>query len=154
MSALSEGYPLPRRTRFGKFEADLHTRELLREGERVPLQRQPFEILALLLERAGDLVSRSDMKRAICGDGINLDLEHSVNRAINKLRNALGDCADQPTIIETLPGRGCHLIAPVAMAGSSSLGPGELRQPLVVAHGVSSVKSMHWCISRSMRRIA
>jgi len=113
-------FRLPRRVRFGEFEADLRTGELQKGGARVPLQKQPFEVLVFLLHRAGDLVSRDELQKAIFPDGLNVDFEHGVNRAVSKLRRALEDCADRPRIIETLPGRGYRLIASVDLEGSAS----------------------------------
>jgi DNA-binding winged helix-turn-helix (wHTH) protein len=123
MSVLHSRPNAPRRFRFGDFEADVHTGELLRTGDRIPIQRQPFHILTVLLTRAGELVSRSELQQALFPDGIIVDFEHSVNRSMNKLRTALGDCADRPKIIETLPGRGYRFIAPVAVEGFSKADP-------------------------------
>jgi DNA-binding winged helix-turn-helix (wHTH) protein len=108
-----------RRVRFADFEVDLYTGELYKNGDRVSLQKQPFDVLSLLLKRAGDLVTRGELQQALFADAINVDFEHSVNRSMNKLRIALGDSADNPKLIETLPGRGYRFIGPVIVEGYS-----------------------------------
>jgi DNA-binding winged helix-turn-helix (wHTH) protein len=100
---------------FGPFEADLHTRELRRDGERVPLQQQPFLILEMLVSSPGDLVTRDQLRRAVWPDGTYVSFERSLTSAIRKIREALGDRADTPIFIETLTGRGYRFIAPVGV---------------------------------------
>jgi Tol biopolymer transport system component/DNA-binding winged helix-turn-helix (wHTH) protein len=102
-----------RRVRFGLFEVDLKSWELRRSGIRVCLQRQPFKVLATLLEQPGTIVSREDLQRQLWGAGTNVDFDHSLGIAVNKLREALGDSADNPRFIETLAKRGYRFIAPV-----------------------------------------
>lgn len=102
-----------RRVRFGIFEVDLKSWELRRSGIRVRLQRQPFKVLAALLEQPGAIVSREDLQHQLWGSGTNVDFEHSLGIAVNKLREALGDSADNPRFIETLAKRGYRFIAPV-----------------------------------------
>jgi DNA-binding winged helix-turn-helix (wHTH) protein len=114
MSSLLRQLAAPRRLRFKEFEVDLQTGELLKSGKRIPIQRQPFNILAVLLAHAGELVSRGELKDELFADGVNVDFDHSVNRSVSKLRTALGDCIEKPEIIETLPGRGYRFIAPVS----------------------------------------
>jgi DNA-binding winged helix-turn-helix (wHTH) protein len=101
------------KVRFGVFEADLRAGELRKHGIRIHLQRQPFRILAALLERPGDLVSRDDLRFLIWGSETVVDFDHSLGTAINKLREALHDSADSPLYIETLAKRGFRFIAPV-----------------------------------------
>jgi DNA-binding winged helix-turn-helix (wHTH) protein len=98
---------------FGPFEADLHTRELRRDGERVPLQQQPFLILELLVQSPGELVTREQLRRAVWPDGTYVAFERSLTSAMRKVREALGDRADTPIFVETLTGRGYRFIAPV-----------------------------------------
>lgn len=100
--------------RFGLFEADLQAQELRRSGTRIRLQSQPFKVLALMLERPGEVISREDMQRRIWGDQTNVDFDRSLGTTINKLREALGDSADNPRFIETLARRGYRFIAPVS----------------------------------------
>ena len=95
---------------FGPFEADLTSQELRKHGVRLHLPRQSFQILKMLLERPGQLVSREEMRAALWPSDTFVDFEHSLNAAINKLREALGDVADDPSYIETLPKRGYRFI--------------------------------------------
>src|SRR5438132_330830 len=112
--------------RFGTFEVDFRSRELRRAGVRVRLQDQPFEILTLMLERPGDVVTREELHRKLWPDGTFVDFEHSLNAAIKRLRAALGDEADNPRFVETLPRRGYRFIAPVDVRnGHSSARAGE-----------------------------
>lgn len=101
------------RYRFGVFEADASTGELRRQGIRVKLNAQPFQILLLLLENPGRLLSREDLARELWPEGTFVDYEHGVNSAINRLREALRDTASSPRFIETLARRGYRFIAPV-----------------------------------------
>jgi TolB-like protein/Tfp pilus assembly protein PilF len=107
------------RWRFGPFEADLRTRELTSNGTRVRLQDQPFQILAMLLERRGDVVSRDELRARLWPEGTFVDFEHSLNAAIKRLRVALGDTADRPRFVETLHRRGYRFIATAHPAGAS-----------------------------------
>jgi DNA-binding winged helix-turn-helix (wHTH) protein len=99
--------------RFGIFELDLLTGELRKSGVRVRLQEQPFRILALLVERPGDLVTREELKSRIWPEAVFVDFERGLHRGVNKLRRALGDLADSPRFVETLARRGYRFIAPV-----------------------------------------
>jgi cholera toxin transcriptional activator len=99
--------------RFGVFEADASTGELRRQGVRIKLNAQPFQVLCLLLDRPGELLSREEISRGLWPDGTFVDFEHGVNSAINRIREALGDAAATPRFIETLARRGYRFIAPV-----------------------------------------
>src|SRR5579864_5110156 len=99
--------------RFGVFEADQHTGELRKQGRRMQLQGQPFDILIMLLERPGELVSRTQIRERLWPDGTFVDFDHSLNTAVNKLRDVLGDSASSPRFVETLARRGYRFIAPV-----------------------------------------
>jgi TolB-like protein len=99
--------------RFASFELDVRSRELRRGTNRVRLQDQPFEILRLMLERPGDVVTREELQQRLWPDGTFVDFEHSLNAAVKRLRAALGDDADNPRFVETLPGRGYRFIAPL-----------------------------------------
>src|SRR5262245_1650406 len=103
--------------RFGAFEADLQSEELRRQGLKVRLRGKPFRILALLLERPGEPVTRQELREKLWHDGTFVDFDHGLNNAVNKLREALGDSASIPRFIETLPGLGYRFIAPVALDG-------------------------------------
>lgn len=96
--------------RFGVFELDVRAGELRRSGRRVALQPQPLEILRTLLERPGELVTREELRRRVWKNGANIDFDRSLNKAIVKLRDALGDDADSPRYIETLPRHGYRFI--------------------------------------------
>ena len=99
--------------RFGIFEADLQTGELRKNGNRVRLQGQPFQVLAILLEHSGELVTREEMRRKVWPKDTFVDFEHALSTAITKIRIALGDDADNPRFVETLPRRGYRFIAPL-----------------------------------------
>jgi len=101
------------RIRFGLFEADLTTGELYRSGIRVRLQAQPFRVLTVLLQNAGEVVSREQLQDRLWGKNTVIDFEHGLGTAINKIRDALGDSAENPRFIETLAKRGYRFIAPV-----------------------------------------
>src|SRR5262250_718703 len=99
--------------RFGPFEVDLRSRELRKDGVRVRLQEQPFQILIMLLERAGDVVTREEIRDRLWPNGTFVDFEHSMNAAIKRLRAALGDTAENPKFVETLHRRGNRFVAAV-----------------------------------------
>jgi len=98
--------------RFGDFEADLGSRELRRGGVKVKLQEQPFQLLACLVERPGEIVTREELRERLWPDEF-VDFDHSLNAAVRKLREGLGDAADTPRFIETLSRRGYRFIAAV-----------------------------------------
>ena len=99
--------------RFGVFEVDLVAGELRKNGSRLRLQEQPFQVLAALLENAGRVVTRDDLRQKIWPADTFVDFDHSLNTAVNKIREALGDSASSPRFIETLARRGYRFIAPV-----------------------------------------
>jgi cholera toxin transcriptional activator len=102
-----------RRYRFGVFEADAVTGELRRQGVRIKVNVQPFQVLLMLLERPGELLTREEISRELWPDGTFVDYEHGVNSAVNRIREALGDKARNPRFIETLARRGYRFVAPV-----------------------------------------
>lgn len=108
--------------RFGVFEADSATGELRRKGVRVRLHAQPFQLLILMLQRPGELLTREEISRELWPDGTFVDFEHGVNSAVNRLREALGDKAANPRFVETLARRGYRFIAPVERVGPSAEG--------------------------------
>jgi TolB-like protein/DNA-binding winged helix-turn-helix (wHTH) protein/Flp pilus assembly protein TadD len=103
-----------RRFRFGVFEADLRTGELTKLGKRIRLQEQPFQLLAVLLERPGELVIREELRERLWPKTI-VDFDHGLNKAISKIRDALGDSAENPRFIETVASRGYRFLADVAV---------------------------------------
>jgi cholera toxin transcriptional activator len=107
--------PTPRRYRFGAYEADTVTGELRRQGIRIKLNAQPFEVLTLLLANAGDLLTREQIAQHLWPGGTFVDFDHGVNSAINRIREALGDTAASPRFIETLARRGYRFLGPVEL---------------------------------------
>lgn len=101
------------RYRFGVFEADSTTGELRRQGLRIRLHSQPLQLLFLLLERPGELLTREEISKELWPDGTFVDYEHGVNSAVNRIREALGDKASHPRFIETLARRGYRFVAQV-----------------------------------------
>src|SRR5215472_1678756 len=99
--------------RFGVFEVDLHAAELRRNGLKVKLQEQPFQILTLLLERPGEVVTREDLRNRLWPADTFVDFDHSLNAAVKRLRDALGDTAENPRFIGTVARRGYRFLAPV-----------------------------------------
>ena len=100
--------------RFGVYEVDPHAGELRRNGVKVKLQEQPFQVLTMLLERPGEVISREEMQRRLWPADTFVDFDHSLNAAVKRLRDALRDSADNPRFVETLARRGYRFVAPVA----------------------------------------
>src|SRR5712691_9859750 len=98
--------------RFGVFEVDLRAGELRKQGALIKLQEQPFHVLTVLLQRPGELVTREELRNQNWPADTFVDFDNSLNTAVNKLRDALGDSADSPRFVETLPRRGYRFIAP------------------------------------------
>src|SRR3954466_10124083 len=115
---MTDPRPAPR-YRFGAFEADAATGELRRQGLRIKLNAQPFQVLLMLLERAGELVTRDEIARRLWPDGTFVDSDHGVNSAVNRVREALGDTASNPRFVETLARRGYRFVAPVEQIGGA-----------------------------------
>jgi DNA-binding winged helix-turn-helix (wHTH) protein len=108
----------PSRVLFGLFEADLQSGELWKAGKRIKIQSQPFKVLSVLLEHPGEVVTREDLQLRVWGKDTIVDFEHSLGTAINKIREALSDSADNPRFVETLARRGYRFIAPVTFSPS------------------------------------
>jgi TolB-like protein/DNA-binding winged helix-turn-helix (wHTH) protein len=108
-----ENGPTPTILRFATFEVDLQARDLRKNGLKLKLHGQPFEVLAMLLEKPGEVVNREQLRERLWPTDTFVDFDHGVNTAINRLREALGDSADNPRFIETLPRRGYRFIAPI-----------------------------------------
>src|SRR6266704_5359718 len=102
--------------RFGTFEVNLNSREVRKHGMRIRLEEKPFQILELLLEHAGHVVTRRALREKLWPDTV-VAYEHGLNTAVNKLRDLLGDCARSPRYVETLPRLGYRFIAPVEESG-------------------------------------
>ncbi len=105
----------PRLVRFGVYELDVHSGELRKSGARLSLQQQPLQLLSVLLERPGDLVTREELRKRLWPDDTFVDFEHGLNAAVKRLRDTLGDSADSPRFVETVPRRGYRFIAPASM---------------------------------------
>jgi DNA-binding winged helix-turn-helix (wHTH) protein/tetratricopeptide (TPR) repeat protein len=111
--------------RFGVFEVDVRAGELRKQGVRIKLQEQPFHVLTVLLQRPGEVVTREELRNQNWPADTFVDFDNSLNTAINKLREALGDSADNPRFIETLPRRGYRFIAPVSGVDGTTRGTGS-----------------------------
>src|SRR6266403_1101616 len=107
----------PRNVRFGVFEADMEAGELRKHGLRLKLSEQPFQILAILVARPGEVVSREELRERLWPSDTFVDFDHGLNNAVMRLREVLGDSSDHPRFIETLPRRGYRFIAPVELKG-------------------------------------
>lgn len=121
---------MERGSRFGVFDLDFATGELHKRGVRVRLPKQSIEILQLLVERPGELVSRSEIQRRLWPNGEVVEFEHSINAAVRRLREVLGDSAVSPHMIETISGRGYRLLVPVQALGNGDqvAGPAVSRE--------------------------
>src|SRR5580698_4312400 len=104
---------LPRCVLFGPYEADFHTQILRKHGMKLKLSGQPLQILEMLLERPGELVTREELQKLLWSNDVYVDSNHGLNAAVNKLRDALGDSAEEPKYIETLPRRGYRFIGTI-----------------------------------------
>jgi TolB-like protein/DNA-binding winged helix-turn-helix (wHTH) protein/Tfp pilus assembly protein PilF len=119
---MHQGSQNPRRLRFGIFEADLGARELTKLGKLLPLQEQPFQLLAMLLEKPGVLVTREELRLRLWPQTV-VDFDHGLNKAINKIRDALGDSAENPRFIQTVSRRGYRFLADVTDANAGQEPP-------------------------------
>src|ERR1700731_3057329 len=131
----TESCPQPRR--FGVFELDLRAAELRKRGVRIKLQEQPFQILCLLLEHPGEVVTREELRQRLWPAHTFVDFDRSLNKAMTKLRAALGDSAENPRYVETIPRHGYRFLAsvqvhyhePVATAVQPSASTNEAPHP-------------------------
>src|SRR5271156_6576448 len=115
-----------RRFRFGVFEADLDARELTKLGKLLPLQEQPFQLLAMLLEKPGVLVTREELRARLWPQTV-VDFDHGLNKAISKIRDILGDSAENPRFVQTVARRGYRFLADVTVAGSGTVETAQLK---------------------------
>ncbi len=152
--------------RFGVFEVDLRAGELTKRGLRIRLQEQPFQVLAMLLERPGDLVTREQLREKIWGQTV-VDFDHGLNKAVNKIREALGDSAENPRFVETVARRGYRFLC--ERSDRTGFMPGQLSAsawpwcsrprcpgfstPRANPHpGFAPWLCCHWRVYRAMRR--
>ncbi|MGO9084936.1 MAG: winged helix-turn-helix domain-containing protein [Candidatus Sulfotelmatobacter sp.] len=141
--------------RFGVFELDLTAGELRKSGVKLRLQEQPFQVLALLLERAGDVVTREELRQKLWPSDTFVDFDHSLNTAINKVREVLGDSATSPRYVETLARRGYRFIAPLqnSLAASPAANGTASAQPspsLPTLHPELEVPIPHRGVTRGL----
>src|SRR5215475_9427965 len=120
-----------RRMRFGAFDADLRSGELHKHGIRLKLQDQPFRVLAFLLKRPGDVVTREELRKQLWPADTFVDFDTGLNSAIKKLRDVLGDSAERPRYIETLPRRGYRFVGSVEAVTTprGAAAPNGVQQP-------------------------
>src|SRR3954465_8170676 len=126
---MAETQSRPRLVRFGAFEADVQTGELRKDGVKLKFSGQPFQVLAILLERPGEVVSRDELQKRLWPDTF-VDVDHNLNTAINKIREVLGDSSENPRFVETLPRRGYRFIAPVDLQTVNTNGGGSSKAPV------------------------
>ena len=124
--SVGEDDQLGGRLRFGVFELDLRAGELRKHGLRIRLQEQPFQVLAMLLEHPGEVVTREELRKKLWPADIFVDFDHGLNKAINKVRDALSDSAESPRFVETVARRGYRFLAEVKVAEAASVRSPEL----------------------------
>jgi cholera toxin transcriptional activator len=129
--------------RFGVFEFDLGAGELRKSGVKLRLQEQPLQVLTVLLEHAGDVVTREELRNKLWPSDTFVDFDHSLNTAVNKLREVLGDSASNPRFVETLARRGYRFIAPVSDAASSQPSHTIANTTSYVQQAAPSVPGLH-----------
>jgi DNA-binding winged helix-turn-helix (wHTH) protein/WD40 repeat protein len=125
---MAETQSRPRLVRFDAFEADLRTGELRKDGVKLKFSGQPFQVLAILLERPGDVITREELQKRLWPDTF-VDVERNLNTAVNKIREVLGDSAESPRYVETLPRRGYRFIAPFE-TNLSAIGQDSTEKPI------------------------
>jgi TolB-like protein/DNA-binding winged helix-turn-helix (wHTH) protein/Tfp pilus assembly protein PilF len=121
------------RVRFGVFELDLRAGELRKHGLRVRLQEQPFQVLAMLVEHAGEVVTREELQKKLWAADTFVDFDHGLNKAINKIRDALGDSAESPRFVETVTRRGYRFLADVKVSETGAVGGATLADSAAIA---------------------
>jgi DNA-binding winged helix-turn-helix (wHTH) protein len=126
--------PQSPRYRFGLFELDGATRELRRNGTKLKLQDQPMQVLLTLVERPQEIISREELRQKLWPSDTFVDFDHSLNTAINKLRETLGDTAANPRFVETLPRRGYRFVAPVTTDQPAATAPATQAAPEPTPH--------------------
>lgn len=140
--------------RFGNFEADLRAGELRRGGLKIKLAGQPFQVLITLLEKPGQVVTREELHQKLWTQDTFVDFEHGLNKAINKVREALGDDSDNPRFVETLPRRGYRFLAPLTAPAQPEVRPDEATtSPSPTASAQSGTAVPGWNTGRRKPRI-
>jgi TolB-like protein/DNA-binding winged helix-turn-helix (wHTH) protein/Tfp pilus assembly protein PilF len=126
---MQEAHQVRGRLRFGVFEVDLRAGELRKHGLRIRLQEQPFQVLAMLLEHPGEVVGRKELQKKLWPADTFVDFDHGLNKAINKVRDALGDSAESPLFVETIARRGYRFLAEVKVGDTDPVRGPELATP-------------------------
>jgi DNA-binding winged helix-turn-helix (wHTH) protein len=144
--------PIPPPIRFGIFEVDLSRRELRRRGTRIKLQGQPFDVLAALLEQPGAVVTREQLQARLWRDDTFVDFDRGLNKAINRVREALADTATTPRFIETLPRRGYRFIASIEVSAATAAAH-VVRSSILPPHGAAFF-APHYALSKDGSRLA
>src|SRR5215471_8509519 len=116
---MAETEPQIRLLRFENFEVDLRSGELRKSGVKLRFGGQPFQVLRILLEHPGDVVTREELQKRLWPDSF-VDFDHNINSAINKIREVLGDSAENPRFVETLSRRGYRFICPITVNGTDA----------------------------------
>src|SRR5205085_6048475 len=142
---------------FGVFEIDPRAAELRKHGVRIKLQEQPFQILSLLLEHPGEIVTREELRQKLWPAHTFVDFDRSLNKAMTKLRSALGDSAESPRYVETIPRHGYRFLpavqthgesgsngaSKISIQGNGSSGPGVGQSATAAAHSAVSAWGLH-----------
>jgi TolB-like protein/DNA-binding winged helix-turn-helix (wHTH) protein/Tfp pilus assembly protein PilF len=139
---MSEDARVRKRLRFGLFELDLWAGELRKNGLRIRLQEQPIRVLTMLVEHPGEVVTREELQKSVWPADTYVDFDHGLNKAINKIRDALADSAESPRFVETVPRRGYRFLAEVKIiegpaAGSSEVAGQSVSEATSVPAGVT-----------------
>jgi TolB-like protein/Tfp pilus assembly protein PilF len=142
---MSAASPTPHIIRFAAFEVDLSAGELHKHGLRIRLAEQAFQVLAMLLEHPGDLVTRSELRSRLWPDRTYVDFDQGLNKAVNRLRTALGDSAANPRFVETIARRGYRLLVPIAaLSPSAPAAPRRIRMAVLPFENLSSDKEQEF----------
>jgi TolB-like protein/DNA-binding winged helix-turn-helix (wHTH) protein/Flp pilus assembly protein TadD len=141
------------RVSFGVFDMDLRTGELRKHGLRIRLQRQPFEVLALLIERAGDVVTREELQQKLWPANTFVDFDHGLNKAINKIREALGDSADTPRFVETVARRGYRFVADVKVFAPAPIAAPVTPADVPAPAAISRTRTSRWAPAASVAAV-
>ncbi len=155
---MTQATQLGGRTRFGVFEADPRNGVLTRSGRRVRLQEQPFQLLSALLERPGEIVTREELQGRLWPRTV-IDYDHGLNKAVSKIREALGDSAENPRFVETIARRGYRFLADVAVIDENpaeaivadpeaSAPPVEKNSPIAASRCEGRSSGQRWCCCR------
>lgn len=131
-----------RRYRFGRFELDPAAYELRRDGRRVRLERRPLDLLLLLVERHGQLVTHPEIAQRLWGDDVFVEVEAGIHTAVRKVRQALGDPADAPTCLESVPGRGYRFVAPLDPEPSADAPPARLAPAIALTDAAAPIQAV------------